>query len=125
MISRAMTPSDRRFVACTWARGARWTGSLDSRFRLVDKLIDGPARVRCLVTDERTVHAWLAHAGEVLLHVYCAPELRRHGLATRLIAEAFPAGPKTAAHPMPRWFLPGCHYRPHALAEVLAQETAA
>ena len=86
MTPREMTERDRRYVVPTWANSSRYDDLTRSeRFRLVDRILDTGARVVCLATDERTVHAWACASGETLHYVYVPPELRGEGLARRCI----------------------------------------
>lgn len=89
MITRPMSPRDRRYVVPTWAQSSRYDGMRKSaRFDLVDRIIDGGAPVVCLASDELTVHAWACGEGETLHYVYVPPELRGggNGFARRIIS---------------------------------------
>lgn len=82
---RGMTASDRRFVAPTWALGAKWKGlTKDERFARVDRTLAHGCRV-VVLGNGPTVHAWAAGAGGSLFYVYVPPELRREGLARQVI----------------------------------------
>jgi len=86
VIAREMTERDRRYVVPTWGHGSRYDGMAKrDRFALIDRILDGGARVVCLATDERTVHAWACGDADVLHYVYVPPELRGEGLARRAI----------------------------------------
>lgn len=104
MITREMTPRDRRFVVPTWAHGSRYDMALSERFRLIDRILDGGARVVTLATSDVAVHAWAAGDGDVLHYVYVPPELRGEGLARRALVELFGSYPDhiTVSHPWPR-----------------------
>lgn len=100
-----MTARDRRYVVPTWAQSSHYDGlPKAARFRLVDRVLDDGARVVCLATDERTVHAWAAGAVDVLHYVYVPPELRGEGLARRAISALLGSYPEriTVTHPWPR-----------------------
>lgn len=122
MITRPMTARDRRYVVPTWAHSSRYDDlRLSERFDLVDRILDAGARVVCLATDERTVHAWACGDGETLHYVYVPPELRGHGLARRCITELFGRHPDriNVTHEWPR-ASSRFRYTPH-----LIQRTAA
>ncbi len=128
--TREMTPRDRHFVSATWARAARYgfaaprEGRLS--FRIVDALLERSPRVLCIATDERTVHAWAAGHGDVLHFVYCAPELRRQGLARFLLREMFGAkGPALVTHDTPKRLAPRAYLNPYLLAGIFCEREAA
>ena len=121
-----MTETDRRYCVPVWARAARYRLSLPEQFRIVDRLIERGVKVTCLVTGERTVHAFLAAEGDVLHFAYTAPELRRNGFAKRLMLDAFGSGGAVFnSHPMPAWLSRRSTYNPYLLAgAMLAAEAA-
>lgn len=87
--TREMLASDRRFVVPTWARSSSYDGlALPERFRKVDRIIDGGARVIVLARGI-TVHAWACAEDDTLHYAYVPPKLRGHGLARRLIMALF------------------------------------
>lgn len=123
--TRDMTITDRRFVVATWARSARYGLRVPERFRLVDRILDDGARVLVMATDERTVHAWLACDVDIMHYVYVAPELRRNGLASALINEAFGSeGPAFITHP-PYFLAPRCFAKTKLNPYLLAMPKAA
>lgn len=99
-----MSASDRRFVAPTWALGAKWKGlTKDERFRRVDRILDDEGTRVVVLAVGRTVHAWAAGIGTRLLYVYVPPELRGEGLARRVITELIGGYPDVIqiTHPWP------------------------
>lgn len=106
-----MAPEHRAYVVCTWAKSASYGLRRPETFKLVDRVLDGGARVVC-IAHGRTVHAWACGDGDVLHYAYTAPELdalgnsllRGRGLAQRLITELLGAYPEhiTTSHPWPR-----------------------
>lgn len=130
--TRLMTPRDRRFVVPTWAESARYGRFLprqtatQATYRIIDALLDSGARVLCIATDERTVHAWCAGDGDTLHFVYVAPELRRNGLARHMLREMFgERGPLLASHEAPKRLAPRAQWNPYILAGALAGERKA
>lgn len=126
--TREMTASDRAFVASTWVNASRYCGGIERSRRskatnlLVDRVLATSPRVLCVATDERTVHAWAAASGDILLFAYTAPELRRKGFARHLMRELFGStGPKITAHECPSGLAPNAHHNPHSLSLVLAE----
>lgn len=93
MIARAMTASDRRFVAPTWALSSTYDGlTKPERFKLVDRILDSGAR--CIVlAEDSTVHAWACASLGALHYAYVGPEIRRRGLGARAIALALDGYP--------------------------------
>ena len=93
-----MRPEDRRFVVPTWVRslamsrrGQCRTDTLRKYWSIVDRVLDDPdTRVMVAASDmaARTIHAWAAATGDVLHYAYVPPELRREGLARRVITAA-------------------------------------
>lgn len=104
MKPRVMLPTDRPYVVSTWGMGSRYDGiTRRERFQLVDRILDGGADVVVLARD-RTVHAWACGDLGLLHYVYVPPELRKKGLARRLITELLGEYPKhiNVTHPWPR-----------------------
>lgn len=105
---------ERGWICSTWVRsyGADRAGVSATTYgpeqgRLVDRLLSTP-RVRLVVacsTDSQTaLHAWACgEAGGPLHYAYCAPELRRHGLARQAIAGVLGTYPQhiEVTHRMP------------------------
>ena len=116
MTPRAMNASDRRFVAPTWALSSSYDGlSKASRFKLVDRMLDGGAPV-IVLAEGATVHAWACGEAGVLHYAYCPPELRRHGIVRRLITSLFGEYPEHIAttHEWP-WESRRFVFRPHLM----------
>ena len=85
MTPTPMLQSHRRYVVPTWANSADYDGMRRrDRFRLVDRILDGGADVFVIANGD-TVHAWACGDLGMLHYVYVPPELRRKGLARRLI----------------------------------------
>jgi len=121
MNARSMTDTDRRYVVSTWAQSARYGGMAKrDRFRLVDRIIDGGARVVVLANGP-TVHAWACGEGDTLHYVYVPPELRRNGVARIAIHAALGSYPAriSVTHPWPRPSARFC-YAPHILLREVA-----
>lgn len=125
MIARDMTSRDRRFVVPHWAIGSRYRLTKADRFALVDRLIDGGARVIVLATSDIAAHAFAAGDGDVLHYVYVPKELRGRGLARRAITALL--GEYSArihvSHPWPRANHPRFRHCPDVLLRYL-QEAA-
>lgn len=104
MTPRDMTPRDRRYVVPTWVKSSHYELPMVDRWRLVDRILDGGARVVVLSTNASVVHAWAAGAGAVLHYVYVPPELRGEGLARLAVIALLGQYPGTirTSHPWPR-----------------------
>ncbi len=98
-----MQPSDRAYIASTWARGSRYGLRTREAFRFVNHLLDIANVV--VLANGRTVHAWAAgNSSDVLHYVYVPPELRGNGLAKHAITELLGDYPERiyVTHPWPR-----------------------
>ncbi len=104
MLTRPMSPRDRRYVVPTWAQSARYGLHKRKRFALVDRILDLGTPVVCLASDELTVHAWACGIAGTLHYVYVPPELRGNGLARRVITAAVGGYPEhiNVTHKWPR-----------------------
>jgi hypothetical protein len=119
-----MTPSPmqqahRGYVCSTWANGQRLGIRTRPAFRLVNRIID-VARV-VVIAQGPTVHAWACADDDVLMYAYVPPELRRRGVARKLVTSLFGDYPQRVrvAHPWP-FASERFQYVPHALLEAAA-----
>lgn len=108
---RAAVPSDRRLVVSTWvesfAAAAPWSKRLAKRahWDVVDRVLDGGARVVVLGHDGGAAHAWACGEGPTLHYAYVPASMRGHGVARRLITALFDGEYPTnidCSHPWPR-----------------------
>lgn len=98
-----MRPEDRRFIVPTWVRSMaslKRVAPMGKHWRAVDRVLDAPdTRVSVLASDAaaRTIHAWAAASGDLLHYVYVPPELRRAGIARKLITSLLGSYPDRIA----------------------------
>lgn len=115
-----MLPRHRAYVASTWARGQRYGLRTREAFRFVNRVLDSGVDVVCLANDS-TVHAWACAGPDALHYVYVPPELRREGIAKRLITSLLGEYPEhvNITH---RWPFESSRFRfnPHLLLRAAA-----
>lgn len=117
-----MLPVDRRFVVSTWvqsfADGAPWSKRLAraNHWPVVDRVLDGGARVVILGTEGGAVHAWACGTDDALHYAYVPPELRGRGFARRVITALFESYPDhiDCTHPWP-WASRRFRWNPYPL----------
>lgn len=117
-----MLAVDRRFVVSTWVKSfadlAPWGNRLTraSHWTVVDRLLDGGARVAVLGSASGAVHAWACGWDEGIHYAYVPPELRGKGLAKRVIAHLLEGYPEhiDCSHPWP-WASRRFRWNPYPL----------
>jgi GNAT superfamily N-acetyltransferase len=102
---RSATPSDMPYVLATWVRSygsgipsaRRQQAVADYRRRYVDRIMASDPHIVLLCSPEsrNTLHGWCCAIAGGVAWVYVAKDLRRLGLARRLITAALREYPET------------------------------